>query len=177
MALYMDFSGTGGAVGYISDGEPVIPVGVSINAMPMSIKKKEWELYQQFAKDNDVYFLFEDNIPTVDFYAVPRVDVAATDSDGGLIASVGEPFDLCDSVPLVYISPSLECYLITQDSAQFLSIAPQWKKHLVPYYGVTLYPSKEAAMEDFPIINVVDTLEYQELMKMVEENKSKTRSK
>ena len=38
----MDFSDTEGAIGYISDGEPVIPVGVSINAMPMSIKKKEY---------------------------------------------------------------------------------------------------------------------------------------
>ena len=60
MAIYMDFSGTEGAVGFISDGEPVIPVGVSINAMPMSVKKREWELYRQFAEDNDVHFLFED---------------------------------------------------------------------------------------------------------------------
>lgn len=177
MAIYMDFSGTEGAIGYISDGEPVIPVGVSINAMPMSIKKKEWELYQQFAKDNDVYFLFEDNIPTVDFYAVPRVDIVATDSAGGLIASVGEVFSLSESVPLIYISPKKTCFLITSDSTQFLSIASQWKKHLAPYDGVTLYPSKEAAMADFPITNVVDTPEYQELMKMTYENKGKTRSK
>jgi hypothetical protein len=176
MALYMDFSGTEGAIGYISDGEPVIPVGVSINAMPMSIKKKECELYQQFAKRNDVHFLFEDNIPTVDFYAVPWVDVAATDSNGGYIASVGESFSLSDSMPLIYISAKRECFLITRDSMQFLSIASVWKKHLMPYKDVTLYPSKEAAMEDFPIINVVDTPEYQELMKMVEENKGKTRS-
>ena len=168
MAIYMDFSGTEGAIGFISDGEPVIPVGVSINAMPMSIKKKEWELYQQFAKDNDVYFLFEDNVPTIDFYAVPRVDIAAADSDGGLIASVGEVFSLSESVPLIYISPKKTCFLITSDSTQFLSIASQWKKHLAPYDGVTLYPSKEAAMADFPITNVVDTPEYQELLKLMD---------
>lgn len=159
----MDFSGTKGAVGFISDGEPVIQVGVSINAMPMNVKKKEWELYRKFAIDNDVFFLFEDNVPVVDFYAVPRVDIAATDSKGGLIASVGEAFDLSASIPLIYISPARECYLITQDSRQFLSIAHEWRKHLMPYRDVTLYPSKEAAMADFPIVNVVDTLEYQQL--------------
>lgn len=168
MALYMDFSGTEGAVGFISDGEPVIPVGVSINAMPMSIKKKEWELYQKFAEDNDVHFLFEDNVPAVDFYAVPQVDIAATDSDGGLIASVGEVFSLSESVPLIYISHKKECFLITSDSTQFLSIASQWKKQLVPYMDVTLYPSKAAAMADFPIVNVVDTPEYQELLKLMD---------
>lgn len=168
MALYMDFSGTKGAIGFISDGEPVICVGVNIDAMPMRVKKKEWELYQQFARENDVHFLFEDNIPTVDFYAVPRVDIAATDSDGGLIASVGEAFSLQCSVPLIYISPKRECFLITADSTQFLSIAPQWKKYLVPYDGVTLYPSKEAAKADFPITDVVDTPEYQELLKLMD---------
>jgi len=30
MAIYMDFSGTEGAIGFISDGEPVIPVGVKL---------------------------------------------------------------------------------------------------------------------------------------------------
>ena len=176
MALYMDFSGTEGAVGFISDGEPVIPVGVNINAMPMSVKQKEWDIYQQFAKDNDVFFLFEDNVPTVDFYAVPRVDVAATDSDGGLIASVGESFSLSDSVPLIYISLEKKCFLITSDSTQFLSIAPHWKDLLIPYNCVTLYPSKEAAMQDFPIVNVVDTPQYRELMKMMDQRRKETRS-
>lgn len=168
MALYMDFSGTEGAIGFISDGEPVIPVGVHVNAMPMSVKKKEWELYQKFAKDNDVHFLFEDDVPAVDFYAVPQVDIVATDSDGGLIASVGEAFSLHESMPLIYISSKGECFLITADSTQFLSIAPKWKSQLVPYDGVTLYPSKEAAMAVIPIVNVVDTPEYQELLKLMD---------
>ena len=164
----MDFSGIEGAVGFISDGEPVIPVGVSINAMPMSVKKKEWELYQQFAKDNDVLFLFEDNVPIVDFYAVPRVDIAATCSDGGLIASVGEAFDLHSNIPLIYISPTQECFLITEDATRFLSIAAEWKTRLTPYHEVKLYPSKAAAMEEFPIVNIVDTPEYQQLLEITD---------
>lgn len=168
MAVYMDFSGTEGAVGYIADGEPVIPVGVSISAMPMSVKQKEWEQYQQFAKENDVFFLFEDNVPTIDFYAVPRVDIVATDSAGGLIGSVENTFDLSHSVPLIYLSPDRECFLITADSTQFLSMASQWKKNLVPYNGVRLYPSKEEAMADFPIVNVVDTPEYQLLLEQMD---------
>ena len=174
MAIYMDFSGTEGAVGFISDGEPVIPVGVSINAMPMSVKKKEWELYQQFAKDNDVLFLFEDNVPAVDFYAVPRVDIAATCSNDGLIASVGESFDLHSNIPLIYISPTREYFLITEDATRFLSIASQWKTHLTPYDGVRLYPSKEAAKAEFPIRNVVDTPEYQLLLEQLDNMKTRS---
>ena len=164
MAVYMDFSNTNGAIGFISDGEPVIPVGVSIQAMPMCIKEKEWELYEAFARENDVFFIFEDALPAVDFYAVPRVDIAATDSAGGLIAGVGGEFDLHDHIPLVYISPARECFLITEDSSQFLSIASCWKTLLTPFAGVTLYPCKEAAMTDYPITNVVDTEEYQMMM-------------
>ena len=141
--------------------------------LPVSVKKKEWELYQQFAKDNDVLFLFEDNVPIVDFYAVPRVDIAATCSNGGLIASVGESFDLHSKIPLIYISPTQECFLITEDATQFLSIASEWKTHLTPYDGVRLYPSKAAAMADFPIVNIVDTPEYQQLLAMTN---MKTRS-
>ena len=100
----------------------------------------------------------------MDFYAVPKVDIAAIDSAGGFIASVGGDFDLHDHIPLVYISPARECFLITEDSSQFLSIASCWKSKLVPYKGVTLYPTKEAAMKDYPITNVVDTEEYQMLM-------------
>lgn len=168
MSLYMDFSGTKGAIGFISDSEPVIQVGVSINAMPLSVKRKEWELYQQFARDYDVRFLFEDDVPGVDFYAVPRLDIAATDSCGGFIASVGEPFSLQDKIPLVYISPKRECFLITEASSTFLSIASSWKEHLVPYSGVTLYPSKEAARAEYPITDVVDTPEYRELMQLMD---------
>ena len=168
MAIYMDFSGTEGAVGFISDGEPVIPVGVSINAMPMSVKKKEWKLYRQFSLENDVHFLFEDNVPAVDFYAVPRVDIAATCSDGGFIASVGESFDLHSNIPLIYITPTLECFLITEDATQFLSFASEWKTRLTPYDGVRLYPSKEAAMAEFPIVNIVDTPEYQQLLEITD---------
>ena len=174
MAIYMDFSGTEGAVGFISDGEPVIPVGVSINAMPMSVKKKEWELYQQFAKDNDVHFLFEDNVPIVDFYAVPRVDIAATCSNGGLIASVGESFDLHSNIPLIYISPTRECFLITEDATQFLSIAAEWQTRLTPYHEVKLYPSKAAAMDEFPIVNIVDTPEYQLLLEHMDNKKTRS---
>lgn len=175
MALYMDFSGTQGAIGFIAEGEPVIPVGVSIDAMPMSVKKKEWDLYQKFAKENDVYFLFEDDIPVIDFYAVPRVCIAATDMEGGFIASVGDAFSLHDRVPLVYIAPNLKCFLITQDSTQFLSIVPHWKEQLQPYDGVKLYASKEAAMVDFPITDVIETPEYQNLLKLMNRNRN-TRS-
>lgn len=168
MAIYMDFSGTEGAIGYISDGEPVVPVGVSIHAMPLSIQKKEWELYQKFAEDNDVHFLFADHIPTVDFYAVPCADIAATDSCGGLIASVGAQFSLSDKIPLIYIAPDKACFLITEDGSQFLSIASEWKNHLKPYDGVKIYPSKEAAMADYPITNVVDTPEYKKFVQMSE---------
>ena len=174
MALYVDPTGVQGCVGLIGyQGEPAVFTGVCVSAMPASLKKTEGEAYAQFARDYGIFFLFDDDVPTVDFYSVPRLDIAAVDGEGGFLAAVGGSFDLCDPVPLVYIAKDRRCYLITEDSTQFLTMAAQWREKLRPYEDVRLYPSKQDAKMDFAIEDLVQMPEYQRSLALMEEEKAK----
>jgi len=156
MSLYIDFSNITECIGVIKDGEPAIPTGTTVSPMPHSVREREQEAYDRFFRDYDIRFLFDGDCPDIDFYAVPRVDVAAVTGEGGLIASVIQPFDLNASMPLIYIAPDRKCFLITEDSTSFLSIAPIWRDRLQPYDGVQLFPSREAAEAHHKILNLSD---------------------
>lgn len=168
MIQYMDMTKAEGCFGVIPEnGESIVFTGVSINSMPLSVKRKEGKLYADCAKKYGVHFIFDDDIPDIDFYSVPRLDIGAKDDDGGFIASISEPFSLSDPISLIYISPDRHCYLITNDATEFLSIVSDWKSRLVPFDGITLYASKDKAKEKYEIIDFEKTKEYQDLMKMI----------
>lgn len=161
MIQYMDMTQVKGCFGVIPEnGEVIVLTGVSVNSMPLSVKRKEGEVYDDFARKYGIHFIFDDCIPAIDFYTVPKIEVAATDNVGGFIASVGEPFSLHDSVPLIYISAERKAYLITEDSREFLSIASKWKEKLTPYDGITLYKSKEDARKEYQIVDFEQTEAY-----------------
>lgn len=165
MTQYLDMTRVDGCFGVIAEsGEDIIFTGVSVNSMPLSVKRKEGEAYADFARKYDIHFIFDDEIQEIDFYTVPRIDIAAVDSDGGYIASVGQPFDLTDKVPLVYISKARECYLITEDSRKFLSLVAGWKAEFTPFSGIKIYDSKDSARADFEIIDFEKTPQYQEMI-------------
>ena len=167
MTQYLDMTQAKGCFGVIPEnGETIVFTGVSVNSMPLSVKREEGEAYDDFAQKYGIHFIFDDCIPDIDFYTVPKIEVAATDGDGGFIASVGEPFSLRDSVPLIYISAERKAYLITEDSSEFLSIASVWKDKFAPYDGITLYASKEDARKEYPIIDFEKTEQYQKLTQM-----------
>lgn len=167
MIQYLDMTKAEGCFGVIPEnGETIVLTGVSVNSMPLSVKRKEGEAYEDFARKYGIYFIFDDCIPEIDFYSVPTIEVAATDNNGGFIASVGEPFSLRDPVPLVYISADRKAYLITEDSRKLLSIASKWKESLTPYNAITLYASKEDALKVYPIIDFDKTKLYQDHIKM-----------
>lgn len=161
MIQYLDMTQVKGCFGVIPEnGEVIVLTGVSVNSMPLSVKRKEGEAYDDFARKYGIHFIFDDCIPEIDFYTVPKIDVAATDGGGGFIASVGEPFSLRDSVPLIYISAERKAYLITKDSSKFLSVASKWKEILTPYDGITLYKSKEEARKEYQIVDFEQTEAY-----------------
>lgn len=167
MIQYLDMTQAEGCFGVIPEnGETIVLTGVSVYSMPLSVKRKEGEAYNDFARKYGIYFIFDDCIPEIDFYTVPKTEVAATDNDGGFIASVGEPFSLRDPVPLVYVSADRKAYLITEDSSKILSIASEWKERLTPYDGITLYKSKEDARREYPIIDFEKTEAYKKHMKI-----------
>ena len=161
MTQYLDMTQTAGCVAIIPEnGETVVLTGVSVYSMPLSVKRKESEIYDDFAQKYGIHFIFDDCIPEIDFYAIPKIEIAATDNDGGFIASVGESFSLRDTMPLIYISVDRKVFLITKDSREFLSIASEWKKGLVPYDDIRLYGSKDEARKDYPIIDFEQTEAY-----------------
>ena len=161
MTQYLDMTQTKGCFGIIPEnGETIVFTEVSVYSMPLSVKRDEGEAYDDFARNYGVSFIFDDCIPEIDFYTVPKIEVAATDNNGGLIASVGEPFSFHSPVPLIYISADLKVYLITEDSSEFLSIASEWREKLTPYDGITLYASKEDARKEYPIIDFEKTASY-----------------
>ena len=67
---------------WIKDKE-IIWTGIVINSMSVNCKN---ETYETYANEYDIHFIFDDNIPAINFYTVPMVDVFAIDSDGGYIA-------------------------------------------------------------------------------------------
>ena len=169
MTQYLDMTQAKGCFGIIPEnGETLVLTGVSVYSMPLSVKQKESEAYENFARKYGVHFIFDDCIPKIDFYTVPKIEVAASDNNGGFIASVGELFSLRDPVPLVYISSDRKTYLITEDSSEFLSIVSEWKGKLTPYDGIALYASKEDARKDYPIIDFEQTEVYKRHMALID---------
>ena len=93
MTNYLDMTQANGCLGIIPEnGETIVLTGVSVYSVPLSVKRDEGEAYDDFARKYGIHFIFDDCIPEIDVYAVPKIEIAATDSDGGFIASVGEPF-------------------------------------------------------------------------------------
>ena len=133
----------------------VIPAGITIYSMPMKHKNEE---YERFTKEYDIHFIFEDEVPVIDFYTIPRVDIFATDSKDGYIGTVGQMTDLESHAPICYIDKERKCYLITENGTEFLKLAPSWRENLTSYEEIELYASKEDAIQkkEFLIIEEIE---------------------
>ena len=69
MTQYLDMTQTAGCVAIIPEnGETVVLTGVSVYSMPLSVKRKESEIYDDFAQKYGIHFIFDDCIPEIDFY-------------------------------------------------------------------------------------------------------------
>ena len=135
---------------YMKDTE-IIPAGALVNTM--SIKHKNSE-YQRFADEYDIHFIFEDDVPKVDFYTIPMVDIFAVDSNGGYIGSVGQATDLQGDIPICYIDTERNCYLIAGNGKEFLAKVQHWKKDLVPYDDIEFLESLEEAQEKYEFVEI-----------------------
>lgn len=129
--VYLDITElTIGAISvFVKDAE-IILAGTTINSMGVNDKNEE---YQRYAKDHDIQFIFDDCVPNLEFYTVPQADIIAKDSVGGFIGTVGGQCDLESDVPICYINKDLECFIISENGAEFLRNVESWKKNLKPY--------------------------------------------
>lgn len=97
-----------------------------------------------------------DNVPKVDFYTVPMVDIFAVDSAGGYIGSVGQPTDLEADIPICYIDIEKRCYLIAGNGKELLNKVHQWKEQLTPYTNIEFFESFEMAQEKHEFLDRVE---------------------
>lgn len=92
-----------------------VPAGTSIFSMSDTSQNRKWK---SFADKYDIHFIFDGAIPEVDFYAVPQFHIMATDSNGGLIGIIGGKDSLNTHLPIGYISPNRECFLVSSSAAR-----------------------------------------------------------
>lgn len=150
--VYLDTTQSNICIGVFANGAEVVLAGTTVNIMPVTQKNSE---YQRFAEEYDIHFIFDDNIPEIDFYAVPMVEVFAVDSLGGYIGSLGQPTDLQENIPICYIDIDKNCYLIAENGKEFLKNAHQWKKHLTPCADIELFESLKEAQKNYEFLDRV----------------------
>ena len=150
--IYIDAATTMGAIGVCAKDTNVIRVGATVYSMDKADNNSE---YERYAKEYDIHFIFDD-IPVLNFFAVPQVDVFALDSDGGFIGTVGQQTDFESDAAICYISKTRETFFIADNGKSFIEIADSWKNELKPYDKIVFYKSKEEAKKNIEIVEMPD---------------------
>jgi len=143
--IYLDMTGMKSCTSVWMKDTEIIPAGATVYAMSSKHKNAE---YERFSREYDINFIFDDNIPVIDFYTIPRIDIFATDSRGGYIGTVGKMTDLEGDAPICYIDKDRQCYLICKTGKEFLQKASSWKTSHEPYKDIIFYSSKAEAMKE-----------------------------
>ena len=110
-------------------------------------KDDDMSVIETFAHDYDCHFFLEGDQPALPFYSVPAVDIVARDSQAGYIC-------LTAADKVLYINNDHVTFEIAESWDAFLSNPHDWQKQLVPYDGMHLYPSKEAAEKDIQFFDL-----------------------
>lgn len=148
--LYIDKTENTGCFSVFVKDTEVNWAGATVYSM--SIKHKNPE-YQRYADEYDIHFIFDDNIPSLDFYTIPLIDIFAVDSDEGYLGSLGKGIALESNIPICYIDKNHNCFLIANNGKEFLNNIASWKTHMTPYKDVEFFTSKEKAMEKYEFID------------------------
>lgn len=132
-------------------GAEVIPAGSTIYGMPVKEKNAE---YERIADKYDIHFIFDDDIPQIDFYTVPWIDIMAADSCGGYIGTVGESCGMDSHAPICYIDKKRKCYIIADNFKDLMGHFSVWKKRKKLYNEVQIFNSRYEAMKRLEFINI-----------------------
>lgn len=133
----------------------IISAGTTIYSIGVHDRNEE---YQRFANDYDIQFIFDDDIPRLEFFTVPHVDIMAQDSKGGFIGTVDHQCDLESNAPICYINKELESFKISENGKDFLSKVESWQDNMKPYDKITVYRSKAEAETELEFIDLSDIL-------------------
>ena len=149
--VYLDKSRENECISVFLKDVEVVLAGTKVNVMSVKHKNEE---YQKFAEVYDVHFIFEDNVPEIDFYTIPMVDIFAVDSAGGYIGSLGQVTDLEADVPICYIDAQKKSYEIASNGKEWLDNIHKWKENLTPYDSIEFFESLEDAQEKYEFLDI-----------------------
>lgn len=153
--IYLDRTAIpGGLIVNLEDTE-IISAGTTIYSMGVHNRNEE---YQRYANDYDIQFIFDDDIPSLEFFTVPHVDIMAKDSKGGFIGTVDHQCDLESNAPICYINKELESFKVSENGKDFLSKVESWQDSMKPYDKITVYRSKAEAEAELEFIDLSDIL-------------------
>ncbi len=120
--------------------------GTTISSMPDSYVD---DTYRLFADRYDIHFIFESNLPVVDFYAVPMIDIFAMDSSCGYWGTLGSSTDIGNlSAKICYINRYNEVYIVADNLKCFLpleSVNKGQARGMIRTKEVTLFKDREEA--------------------------------
>ncbi len=151
--IYLDRTAFSGAIGVNLEDTEIISAGATINSMGVQDRNEE---YQTYANDYDIQFIFDDDIPHLEFFTVPHVDITAKDSKGGFVGIVYQKCDSESDAPICYINRDLECFIISENVEDFLSNIGTWQDNMKPYDKITIYRSKAEAETELEFIDLSD---------------------
>ena len=161
--IYIDRNSVPGPTSvWIKDAE-VIWAGAVLSSMNVKHKNED---YKKIASKHDVHFIFDDEIPVVDFYTVPLVDIFAMDSTGGYIGSIGEAAYFGSNATICYISPQKECFFIADNFSEFINHLNVWNEHMVPYNELEFFCSKEDAENKYEFLDMSEFTRIDRIMHM-----------
>lgn len=153
--VYLDRTALPGATIVNLKDTEVISAGTTIYSMGVHDRNEE---YQRYANDYDIQFIFDDDIPRLEFFTVPHVDIMAQDSKGGFIGTVYQQWDSESDAPICYINRDLECFIISENVEDFLSNIGIWQDNMKSYDKITVYHSKAEAENELEFIDLSDIL-------------------
>ncbi|WP_404454990.1 hypothetical protein [Oceanobacillus kapialis] len=153
--IYLDRTAFSGAIVVDLEDTEIISAGTTIYSMGVHDRNEE---YQRYANDYDIQFIFDDDIPRLEFFTVPHVDIMAQDSKGGFIGTVYQQCDSESDAPICYINRDLECFIIFENVEDFLSNIGTWQDNMKPYDEITVYRSKAEAETGLEFIDLSDIL-------------------
>ena len=159
MKKYLDMQMQDGAIGVIGvdqEEKPIeiIQAGTTITSMPVKYKSQ----YEMIERKNKIFFIFDDSIPQVDFYAAPRVDIFAKDNYGGYFGTVGTITDIEDlEAPICYIDKNQDVFKLANSLKEFIfpsDTTNQNVKHMELMLEIVLYNSFQEAKEQLDFIDI-----------------------
>lgn len=157
--VYLDRLESKGCISVFVSNAEVVPAGTTCYSMSAKDKNAE---YQKYIDLYDLRFIFDDDIPQIDFYTVPQVDTFAKDSLGGLFGTIGQTTDIDDAAPICYINKSKECFLIAESLKSFLqmlAVEYDWRASMVPNNDIVFYKSKADAQHNLEFLEMRQEIE------------------